>query len=64
MTAFESRLHEIVSTSDTEAEQQAGLTLELIREVHGVRVLLVWMLVVVPAVLVLIGVIGAVSLAK
>lgn len=63
MAAFDTKLDEIVRTSETEAEEQSGLLLELVREVHSMRVLLVWVLVIVPAVVVAISIIGAVALA-
>jgi hypothetical protein len=49
---FEQRLARIVHTAETEPQAQQRLILELVREVHSLRRVLVWMLVLVPTVLV------------
>jgi hypothetical protein len=45
---FESKLARIVESSETEEEEQSGLMLELVREVHAIKVLLLVVLVFVP----------------
>jgi hypothetical protein len=50
--AFDQKLARIVDTAETEAEEQSGLLLELVREVHTVKWILVWTLVIVPGALV------------
>jgi hypothetical protein len=58
---FEQRLDLIVSTSDSEEEEQSGLLLELIREVHAVKWILLWVLVIVPLVLIGLSVVTVAS---
>lgn len=45
---FEQRLGNIVESSDSEDEEQTKILLLMAREVHSIRQILFWMLVVVP----------------
>lgn len=58
---FEAKLADIVNTSTSEDEEQSGLLLELIREVHAVKWILLWVLVIVPLVLVGLSVVTVAS---
>lgn len=49
--AFETKLAEIQASSETEQEEQSALLVELIREVHSVKWILLWVLVIVPVAL-------------
>lgn len=62
ISKFERRLVRIVDTSDSEEEEQSGLLLELVREVHTVKWILWWVLIIVPALVVGIAVVGGILL--
>jgi hypothetical protein len=62
VSGFERKLARIVETSETEAEEQSGLLLELVREVHTVKWILWWVLIIVPALVVTIAVVGGIML--
>ena len=65
---FETKLAQIQATSETEDEEQSALLVELIREVHGIKTILTWVLIVVPVVILVLGLviafIGEVSLRR
>jgi hypothetical protein len=63
-SGFERRLNKIVQTSTTEAEEQSGLMLELVREAHAIKWILIWMLILVPIIALVLGIIGDVALSK
>lgn len=57
LTAFERKLSGIVERSDTEDEEQSALLMVLVREIHTVRLILLWMLVIVPAIAIILGIV-------
>jgi hypothetical protein len=63
VSRFERKLVRIIETSETEDEEQSGLLLELIREVHTVKWILWWVLIIVPALVVGATVVGGIALA-
>lgn len=55
LTAFERKLTGIVESSDTEDEEQSKLLMVLVREVHTIRWILIWVMIIVPVVVVVFG---------
>lgn len=58
---FEQRLARIIRTADTDAQAQQRLTLELLREVHTQKLLMWWVLIVVPTIITALGVVIAIK---
>ena len=55
VSAFERRLTGILERSDSADEQQSALLALLIREVHTIKWILAWVLIIVPTVVVVFG---------
>lgn len=56
-SAFEARLVGIMNRSETEGEQQSALLLLLVREIHTIKWILWWVLIIVPAIVLVLGIV-------
>jgi hypothetical protein len=55
-TAFDRRLTGVIDRADNEGEQQSGLLLVLVREIHTMKLILWWVLIIVPIIAIVLGI--------
>ena len=54
-TAFERKLTGIITRAESEDAAQSMFLMLLIREIHAIKLILVWVLIIVPIVMVVFG---------